>query len=70
MLVDSGKGAEAESTSNFFVGGRVAILLYELREEVEDFFLPPSDCHSEILANLKRKSQEKSSVNLCFWKLI
>jgi hypothetical protein len=46
VFMDRGEGAEAEARGNLLIGWRVAILLGEGREEVEDLFLPPRDCHT------------------------
>jgi hypothetical protein len=54
VFVNGGKGAEAESTGDFFIGGRVSVLLGEAGEEVDDLFLPPRYSHAGIVANKKR----------------
>jgi hypothetical protein len=54
VFMDGGEGTETESTGDLFVRRRVAVLLREAGEEIDDFFLSPRDSHAEIVANKKR----------------
>ena len=45
VFVDGGERTESQAAGDLLVGGRVAILLSEVRKEVDDLFLPPRDCH-------------------------
>ena len=46
VLVHGGEGAEPQSAGDLFVRRRVAVLLGEAGQEVDDLFLPPRDCHA------------------------
>jgi hypothetical protein len=39
---------------NLLVRGRVAVLLREVGEKVDDFLLPPCNSHAPIVANKRR----------------
>jgi hypothetical protein len=45
--VDGGERAETEAAGDLLIGGRVAILLSEAGEEVDDLFLSPCNCHAD-----------------------
>ncbi len=46
VFMHGGERAEAEAAGDLLVGGRVAVLLGEVREEVDDLFLPTRDSHA------------------------
>lgn len=50
MFVNSGKRGEFESVANFLEAGRVATLIDEIDEVVEDFFLTLGQGHSQSFA--------------------
>ena len=47
VFVDGGERAETQAAGDLLIGGRVAILLSEAGEEVDDLFLSPRDCHAD-----------------------
>jgi hypothetical protein len=47
VFVHGGKRAEAKAAGDLLVGGRVAVLLSEVGEEVDDLFLPSRYCHAD-----------------------
>jgi hypothetical protein len=54
VFVHGGERTEAEAASDLLVRRRVAILLRESGEKVENLFLPPRNSHAEIVANKRR----------------
>ena len=54
VFVHGGERAQAQSAGNLLVRRRVAVLLREAGEEVDNLFLPPCYSHAEIVANKKR----------------
>ena len=50
----NGSGTEAEPAGDLLIRRRVAVLLREAGEEVENLFLSPRDSHAGIVANKKR----------------
>jgi len=47
VLVDGSEGAETQAAGDLLVGRRVAILLGEAGEEVDNLFLSPCNCHAD-----------------------
>lgn len=54
VFMHGGERAEAEAAGDLLVRRRVAVLLREAGEKVDDLFLPPCDSHAGIVANKKR----------------
>ncbi|MCU1250910.1 MAG: hypothetical protein JWQ49_3939 [Edaphobacter sp.] len=46
VFVHGGEGTETQTAGDLFVGRGVSVLLGEAGQEVDDFFLPPRDCHA------------------------
>jgi hypothetical protein len=46
MLVNGGERGEFQRLGDFFEAGRVAVLVFEMDEEIEDFFLPLGERHA------------------------
>ena len=59
VFMDCGEGVEAQTCCDFLVRRGVSVLLCEAGKEVDYFFLPPRDGHTEIVANKKRIASGK-----------
>jgi len=64
VFVHGGERAQSQTAGDFLVGGRVAVLLGEAGEEVDNLFLPPCYSHAEIVANKKRIARSFSKIYL------
>ena len=58
VFVDGRMRAELQAGGDLLIGRRVAVLGGEIREEVDNFFLPPRNGHGDILANKQRTASE------------
>ena len=57
VFVNRRERGKIESMRQFFVTGAIAVLLDEVRDEVEDFFLPLGESHAMIVGEEKGKRQ-------------
>lgn len=64
VFVHGGERTQAQAAGNLLVRRRVAILLREAGEEVDNLFLPPCYSHGDIVANKKRIATASEKIYL------